>query len=51
MREGTQAMWRRRWFQWALTFLGWTGVALFFASQTYLSYKYYCFGEACALPE
>jgi len=33
-------MWRRRWLQWALTFLGWTCIALFFASQTYLSYKY-----------
>jgi len=40
MREGTKAMWRRRWLQWALTFLGWTCIALFFASQTYLSYKY-----------
>ena len=33
-------MWRQRWFRWVLGFLGWTGVALFFASQTYLSYKY-----------
>jgi signal transduction histidine kinase len=33
-------MWQRRWFRWVLAFLGWTGVALFFASQTYLSYKY-----------
>src|SRR5579863_9626328 len=40
MREGTKSMWRRPWFQWAFTFLGWTFVALFFASQTYLSYKY-----------
>ena len=31
---------RRRWFRWALAFLGWTCVAFFFASQTYLSYKY-----------
>jgi len=33
-------MWRRRWFRWFVAFLGWSGVALFFASQTYLSYKY-----------
>jgi signal transduction histidine kinase len=33
-------MWRRPWFRWALVFVGWTFVALFFASQTYLSYKY-----------
>jgi signal transduction histidine kinase len=33
-------MWQRPWFRWALVFLGWTSVALFFASQTYLSYKY-----------
>ncbi len=31
---------QRRWFRWALAFLGWTCVAFFFASQTYLSYKY-----------
>ena len=33
-------MWRRRWLQWALILFGLTCVALFFASQTYLSYKY-----------
>jgi two-component system, LytTR family, sensor kinase len=33
-------MWQQRWFRWALTFVGWTCVAFFFASQTYLSYKY-----------
>ena len=33
-------MLHRRWFRWCLAFLGWTVVALFFASQTYLSYKY-----------
>jgi two-component system LytT family sensor kinase len=31
---------QRPWFRWCLAFLGWTVVALFFASQTYLSYKY-----------
>src|SRR5215472_10004447 len=40
VKELTEAMWQRRWFRWVLAFLGWTGVALFFASQTYLSYKY-----------
>ena len=30
----------RPWFRWCLAFLGWTIVGLFFASQTYLSYKY-----------
>jgi signal transduction histidine kinase len=34
------AMWQQRWFRWTLVFLGWTSVAFFFASQTYLSYKY-----------
>jgi len=33
-------MWQRRRFRWALAFLGWTCLAFFFASQTYLSYKY-----------
>jgi signal transduction histidine kinase len=33
-------MWRRLWFRCTLAFLGWTCVAFFFASQTYLSYKY-----------
>jgi two-component system LytT family sensor kinase len=31
---------RRRWLRWVLVFVGWTCVGLFFASQTYLSYKY-----------
>jgi signal transduction histidine kinase len=33
-------MLQRRWLRWVLIFAGWTFVALFFASQTYLSYKY-----------
>jgi two-component system LytT family sensor kinase len=33
-------MWQRRWYRWVLAFVGWTCVALFFASQTYLAYKY-----------
>ena len=33
-------MLKRRWMRWLLALLGWTGVAVFFASQTYLSYKY-----------
>ena len=33
-------MLKRRWIRWLLVLLGWTAVALFFASQTYLSYKY-----------
>lgn len=32
-------MLRRHWFRWTLVFVGWTLVALFFASQTYLSYR------------
>ena len=32
-------MLKRRWMRWLLALLGWTGVAVFFASQTYLSYK------------
>jgi two-component system LytT family sensor kinase len=32
-------MLKRRWIRWLVVFLGWTGVAVFFASQTYLSYK------------
>jgi two-component system LytT family sensor kinase len=32
-------MFRRRWLRWILAFGGWTCVALFFASQTYLSYR------------
>jgi two-component system LytT family sensor kinase len=33
-------MLQRRWLRWALVFVGWTCAGLFFASQTYLSYKY-----------
>jgi two-component system, LytTR family, sensor kinase len=33
-------MWQRRWFRWVLAFACWTCVAFFFASQTYLLYKY-----------
>lgn len=33
-------MFAQRWMQWVLAFVGLTVVALFFASQTYLSYKY-----------
>jgi two-component system, LytTR family, sensor kinase len=33
-------IWRQRAFRWAMAFIGWTCVALFFASQTYLLYKY-----------
>ena len=33
-------MLHRRWFRWTCMFAGWTCVALFFSSQTYLSYKY-----------
>lgn len=33
------AMMEKRWTRWLLAFLGWTFVALFFASQTYLTYK------------
>lgn len=29
-----------RWVRWLLALVGWTAVAVFFASQTYLSYKY-----------
>lgn len=32
-------MLKRRWIRWVLAFLGWTFVALFFASQTYLNYR------------
>jgi signal transduction histidine kinase len=32
-------MLKHRWFRWTLAFLGWTFVGLFFASQTYLTYK------------
>ncbi len=32
-------MLQRRWLRWALAFLSWTAVGLFFASQTYLTYK------------
>jgi signal transduction histidine kinase len=32
-------MLERRWLRWLLAFLGWTFVALFFASQTYLNYR------------
>jgi two-component system, LytTR family, sensor kinase len=30
---------RQRWLRWALAFAGWTCIGLFFASQTYLSYR------------
>src|SRR5215471_11024922 len=33
-------MLQRAWLRWCAAFVGWTIVALFFASQTYLSYKY-----------
>lgn len=33
-------MLKQRWVRWAAIFLGWTLVALFFASQTYITYKY-----------
>jgi sensor histidine kinase YesM len=33
-------MLQRWWLRWILALLGWTSIALFFASQTYLSYKY-----------
>jgi two-component system, LytTR family, sensor kinase len=33
-------MLQQRWLRWSLIFVGWTAVGLFFASQTYLSYKY-----------
>lgn len=33
-------MCKRRWIRWLAALLVWTGVALFFASQTYLLYKY-----------
>lgn len=33
-------MLQRRWVRWLLALLGWTAVALFFSSQTYLLYKY-----------
>ena len=33
-------MLKRLWIRWLLAVLGWTAVAVFFASQTYLSYKY-----------
>src|SRR5579872_4572643 len=36
----SNAMLQRPWVRWALIFAGWTAIALFFASQTYLSYKY-----------
>jgi signal transduction histidine kinase len=32
-------MLERRWIRWLLALLGWTFVALFFASQTYLNYR------------
>ena len=32
-------MLERRWTHWLLAFPGWTFVALFFASQTYLNYR------------
>jgi signal transduction histidine kinase len=33
-------MLQRRWLRWTLVFTGWTWAGLFFASQTYLAYKY-----------
>jgi hypothetical protein len=33
-------MLQRRWLRWILVFARWTCVGLFFASQTYLAYKY-----------
>ena len=33
-------MLKRGWVRWIVIFAGWTGVALFFASQTYITYKY-----------
>jgi two-component system LytT family sensor kinase len=33
-------MWRRRWLRWVVVIAGWTCAGLFFASQTYISYKY-----------
>jgi two-component system LytT family sensor kinase len=33
-------MLRNRWFRWIAYILGWTLVALFFSSQTFLTYKY-----------
>jgi len=36
----SNAMLQRPWVRWALIFAGWTAIALFFASQTYLSYRY-----------
>ena len=40
MKDQAKAMWRQRWFRWFVAFLGWSCVALFFASQTYIAYKY-----------
>src|SRR5215471_17464761 len=34
------SMFKRPWIWWLVALLGWTAVALFFASQTYLSYRY-----------
>jgi len=33
-------MLQQRWLRWTLVFAGWTCAGLFFASQTYLAYKY-----------
>jgi hypothetical protein len=33
-------MLQRRWLRWTLVVAGWTSAGLFFASQTYLAYKY-----------
>jgi two-component system, LytTR family, sensor kinase len=33
-------MLRRWWFRWAIFIVGWTFIGLFFASETYLSYRY-----------
>jgi len=38
--ERIRFMLQRRWLRWTLVFAGWTCAGLFFASQTYLAYKY-----------
>lgn len=40
MRDQAKTIWRQRWFRWGVALLGWSCIALFFASQTYISYKY-----------
>lgn len=39
VRRQIQPMLQQRWLRWTLIFGGWTAIALFFASQTYLSYR------------